>query len=67
MTASPRFFDGYDNISLVIPASGTSFEIGATAIFKGARASQCGRAVNEFALSPDCVNIAKEDENFRSW
>ena len=31
-----QILDGYDNISLVIPASGTSFEIGATAIFKGA-------------------------------
>ena len=56
---------GYDNISLVIPASGTSFEIGATAIFKGAKHPNAAKLWIEFALSPDCVNIAKENESFQ--
>ena len=60
-----QILDGYDNISLVIPASGTSFEIGATAIFKGAKHPNAAKLWIEFALSPDCVNIAKENESFQ--
>ena len=52
-------------ISLVIPSSGTSFEIGATAIFKGAKHPNAAKLWIEFALSPDCVNIAKENESFQ--
>lgn len=29
--------NGYKNIQLIIPSSGTSFEVGATAMFKGAK------------------------------
>ena len=47
-----QILDGYDNISLVIPASGTSFEIGATAIFKGAKHPNAAKLWIEFALSP---------------
>ena len=53
---------GYDNIELVIPASGTSYEIGATAIFKGAKHPNAAKLWIEYALSPDCVDIAKENE-----
>lgn len=60
-----QILDGYDSISLVIPASGTSFEIGATAIFKGAKHPNAAKLWIEFALSPDCVNIAKENESFQ--
>ncbi len=60
-----QILDGYDNISLVIPSSGTSFEIGATAIFKGAQHPNAAKLWIEFALSPDCVNIAKENESFQ--
>ena len=48
--------NGYDNIGLVIPSSGTSFEIGATAIFKGAKHPNAAKLWIEYALSPDCVN-----------
>ena len=60
-----QILDGYDNISLVIPKSGTSFEIGATAIFKGAKHSNAAKLWIEFALSPECVNIAKENESYQ--
>ena len=60
-----QFLDGYDNISLVIPKSGTSFEIGATAIFKGAKHQNAAKLWIEFALSPECVNIAKENESYQ--
>ncbi|MBQ6515361.1 MAG: ABC transporter substrate-binding protein [Clostridia bacterium] len=52
--------NGYDNIGLVIPSSGTSFEIGATAIFKGAKHMNAAKLWIEYALSPDCVNQADE-------
>ena len=60
-----QILDGYDNIQLIIPASGTSFEIGATAIFKGAKHQNAAKLWIEFALSPDCVNIAKENESYQ--
>ncbi len=52
--------NGYDNIELVIPSSGTSFEIGATAIFKGTKHPNAAKLWIEYALSPDCVNQAKD-------
>ena len=60
-----QILDGYDNISLVIPKSGTTFEIGATAIFKGAKHQNAAKLWIEFALSPECVNIAKENESYQ--
>ncbi len=60
-----QILDGYDNISLVIPSSGTSFEIGATAIFKGAKHTAAAKLWVEYALSPECVNLAKSNESFQ--
>ena len=57
--------NGYDNIQLIIPSSGTSFEIGATAIFKGAAHPNAAKLWIEFALSPDCVNIAKDNGSYQ--
>ena len=50
--------NGYENIQLIIPADGTSCEIGPVAIFKGATHVSAARLFVEFALSPDCVNMA---------
>lgn len=60
-----QILDGYDNIQLILPASGTSFEIGATAILKGNKHPNASKLWIEFALSPDCVNIAKENESYQ--
>ncbi|MDD3336891.1 MAG: ABC transporter substrate-binding protein [Eubacteriales bacterium] len=60
-----QILDGYDNIALVIPASGTSYEIGATAIFKGAKHTAAAQLWIEYALSPECVNLAKDNESFQ--
>lgn len=57
--------NGYENIDLVIPSSGTSFEIGATAIFKGAAHPNAAKLWIEFALSPDCVDIAKDNGSYQ--
>ena len=57
--------NGYDNIELIIPSSGTSCEIGATAIFKGAKHPNAAKLWIEYALSPDCVNIAKDNGSYQ--
>ena len=57
--------NGYGNIQLVIPSSGTSFEIGATAIFKGCQHPNAAKLWIEFALSPDCVNLAKDNGSYQ--
>lgn len=56
---------GYDNIQLVLPASGTSYEVGATAIFKGAKHVNAAKLWVEYALSPECVNLAKTAESYQ--
>ena len=48
----------YGNIALVIPSSGTSFEVGATAMFKGAKHPNAAKLWIEYALSPECVELA---------
>ena len=50
--------NGYDNIELIIPSTGTSFEVGATAIFKGAKHPNAAKLWVEYALSPECVELA---------
>ena len=57
--------NGYANIGLVIPSSGTTCEIGATAIFKGAKHSNAAKLWIEYALSPNCVNLAKENGSYQ--
>jgi len=51
---------GYDNVGLVIPSSGTSYEIGATAIFKGAKHTNAAKLWIEYALSPECVELGAQ-------
>ena len=57
--------NGYENVQLIIPSSGTSFEIGATAIFKGAAHPNAAKLWIEYALSPDCVNQAKDNGSYQ--
>ncbi len=57
--------NGYENIELIIPSSGTSFEIGATAMFKGAAHPNAAKLWIEYALSPDCVNVAKDNGSYQ--
>lgn len=57
--------NGYGNIELVIPSTGTSFEIGATAIFKGAKHPNAAKLWIEYALSPDCVNLAQDNGSYQ--
>ncbi|MBQ1423483.1 MAG: ABC transporter substrate-binding protein [Lachnospiraceae bacterium] len=57
--------NGYGNIALIIPSSGTSFEIGATAIFKGAPHPNAAKLWIEYALSPDCVELAAQNGSYQ--
>ena len=63
--AIAQILAGYDNIELIIPQSGTSYEIGATAIFKGAKHPNAAKLWIEYALTPDCVHEAKANESYQ--
>lgn len=60
-----QILQGYNNIGLVVPADGTSFEVGATAIFKGAQHPNAAKLWIEYALSPECVNLAKGADSYQ--
>ena len=60
-----QILQGYDNIALVVPEDGTSYEIGATAIFKGCAHPNAAKLWIEYALSPDCVDQAKENGSYQ--
>ena len=57
--------NGYGNIGLVIPSSGTSFEVGATAIFKGCAHPNAAKLWIEYALSPECVELAAQNGSYQ--
>ena len=57
--------NGYENVQLIIPSSGTSFEIGATAIFKGAKHPNAAKLWVEYALSPECVQLAAKNGSYQ--
>ena len=60
-----QILDGYDNIALIIPKEGTSFEIGATAIFEGCAHPAAAKLWIEYALSPECVELADDTGSFQ--
>ena len=57
--------NGYKNVGLVIPSSGTSFEIGATAIFKGCAHPNAAKLWIEYALSPECVELGAKHGSYQ--
>ncbi len=57
--------NGYGNIELIIPSTGTSFEIGATAIFKGCKHPNAAKLWIEYALSPECVELAAQNGSYQ--
>ena len=57
--------NGYGNVDLIIPESGTSFEVGATAIFKGAKHPNAAKLWVEYALSPECVELAAQNGSYQ--
>ena len=57
--------NGYGNVNLIIPSTGTSFEVGATAIFKGCKHPNASKLWIEYALSPDCVELAAQNGSYQ--
>ena len=57
--------NGYENIQLIIPADGTSCEIGPVAIFQGAKHPNAAKLFMEYALSPECVNMAASTGSYQ--
>ena len=60
-----QILDGYDNIALIIPEEGTSFEVGATAIFEGCAHPNAAKLWIEYALSPECVELADDTGSYQ--
>ncbi len=60
-----QILDGYDNIQLIIPEEGTSYEIGATAIFTGAKHVNAAKLWVEFCLTTEAVDRFKDDDSFQ--
>lgn len=52
-------------LGMTTPISGTSCEIGATAIVKSAKNIENAKKFIEFALSPECVNLAHENNSYQ--
>ena len=57
--------NGYDNVRLIVPKDGTTCEIGPVAIFKGAAHPNAAKLFVEFALSPDCVELADDTGSYQ--
>ena len=57
--------NGYENVALVVPSDGTACEIGPVAIFKGAAHPNAAHLFMEYALSPDCVELAAQNGSYQ--
>ena len=57
--------NGYENVALVVPADGTACEIGPVAVFKGCAHANAAHLFMEYALSPDCVELAAKNGSYQ--
>ncbi len=57
--------NGYENIQLIIPSDGTTCEIGPVAEFKGAKHPNAAHLFMEYALSPECVEMADDNGSYQ--
>ncbi len=57
--------EGYDNIGMSVPPSGTSCEVGATSIFKNCKHPNAAKLWIEFCLTPECVELADDTGSFQ--
>lgn len=58
--------NGYESIKLVAPASGVSYEIGGCAQLKGAAHADAAKLWLEYALSPECVELAQKNGSYQT-
>lgn len=57
--------NGYDNIGMAVPTSGTSAEVGAVSIFEGCKHPNAAKLFIEFALTPECVELADDTGSYQ--
>lgn len=57
--------NGYENIGLIVPEDGTACEIGPVAVFNGAKHPNAAHLFMEYALSPECVEMADETGSYQ--
>ena len=57
--------NGYENIQLIIPADGTTCEIGPVAIFNHAKHPNAAKLFMEYALSPEGVELAAQNGSYQ--
>jgi iron(III) transport system substrate-binding protein len=55
----------YTTIGMAAPSDGTSFEVGATAILKGCKHPELAKKFIDFALTPDCVELAAQNGSYQ--
>ncbi len=55
----------YTNIGMCAPSDGTSYEVGATAILKGAKHPELAKKFIDFATSPECVELAAQNGSYQ--
>lgn len=56
---------GYKNIGMAAPEDGTSYEVGATAILKGAKNINLAKKFIDFATSAECVELAAKNGSYQ--
>lgn len=55
----------YTNIGMAAPADGTSYEVGATAILKGAKHPNLAKKFIDFATSAECVELGAKNGSYQ--
>lgn len=60
-----QILQGYDNLTLIAPTSGTSYEIGATAIFKGAAHMEAAQKWIDYCLSGECTSLGQLNGSYQ--
>ncbi len=55
----------YTNIGMCAPSDGTSYEVGATAILKGAKHPNLAKKFIDFATSAECVELAAQNGSYQ--
>lgn len=55
----------YTNIGMAAPSDGTSYEVGATAILKGAKHPKLAKKFIDFATSAECVELGAKNGSYQ--
>lgn len=56
---------GTEKIGMSTPSEGTAFEVGATAMLKGAKNPKAAKKFIDFALTPECVELGAKNGSYQ--